>query len=160
MQKTVFLILFLKGLEGFQLGQLEYKGAVKMRNPFFKRRGKKPKTTTKDQVLLLFFSDSKWLKANTGDFFNYASFVCLFKAPQAARVISGTRQRWLLEVTLVLRGRLLGAGIAVSLNLCISLGNWGSRAASPVLSLPTSPLSLALSTEQKGAPSPTGFRVV
>lgn len=41
-----------------------------MRNPFFKRRGKKePKTTTKDQVLLLFFSDSKRLKANTGGFF-------------------------------------------------------------------------------------------
>lgn len=47
-----------------------------MRNPFFQKEEKnQTKTTTKDQVLLLFFSGSKSLKANTGDFFNDPSFV-------------------------------------------------------------------------------------
>lgn len=60
----------------------------------------------------------------------------------------------------MLRGGLLGAGIADFLNLCISLGDWGPAIASPFPPLPRSALSLVLSTEQKGVPHPTEFRGV
>lgn len=131
-----------------------------MRNPFYKRRGEKnPKQQQKIKFCFCFsLIASGWKPIQES--FNYPSFVWLFKTPQTARMISGTRQRWLLKVTLVLKGRLLGLGLHFPSIWAFPWGNEDPGVAPPFLSLPRSTLSLVLRTEQEGAPTPPGLGLV